>query len=39
MDEKMVMIYARKMSSSGFDYEYEIYRFEAARDEAGCPWR
>ena len=25
---------AKRMSSSGFDYEYEIYRFEQARDDA-----
>ena len=25
---------ARRMSSTGFDYEYEIYRFEEARDTA-----
>lgn len=25
---------ARRMSSTGFDYEYEIYRFEQARDAA-----
>ena len=25
---------SRRLASSGFDYEYEIYRFESARDEA-----
>ena len=39
LNEDMAMMSARKMVSSGFDYEYEIYRFEAARDEAGCSCR
>eukprot|EP00227_Mantoniella_beaufortii_P006174 CAMPEP_0197614522 /NCGR_PEP_ID=MMETSP1326-20131121/59568_1 /TAXON_ID=1155430 /ORGANISM="Genus nov. species nov., Strain RCC2288" /LENGTH=245 /DNA_ID=CAMNT_0043183395 /DNA_START=220 /DNA_END=958 /DNA_ORIENTATION=- len=30
----IVMACARRMSSSGFDFEYEIFRFENARDEA-----
>ena len=34
MNQDICMASARRMSSSGFDMEYEIFRFEQARDEA-----
>jgi hypothetical protein len=31
MNPKVAVAAARRQSSTGFDYEYEIYRFEQAR--------
>ena len=34
LGDEIVVSASRRLASTGFDYEYEIYRFETARDEA-----